>query len=75
MSLSSCDDAMTFNHFAGLCENLYHMDELDHMDQIINTKKSLITWKKQIMFVILIKYIALLKICCANLINHPWVKL
>ncbi len=27
MSLSPCDDAMTFNHFVGLCENLYHMDE------------------------------------------------
>jgi hypothetical protein len=39
MSLSSCDDAMTFNHFAGLCANLYHMDELDNMDQIINTQK------------------------------------
>jgi hypothetical protein len=66
---------MTFNHFASLCENLYHMDELDNMDQIINTKKSLIAWKKQIMFVRLIKHIALLKICCGNLINHARVKL
>jgi hypothetical protein len=61
--------------FCRLCENLYHMDELDNMDRIINTKKSSITWKKQIMFVRLIKYIILLKICCANLINHAWVKL
>ncbi len=75
MSLSPCDDAMTLNHFVSLCQNLYHMDELDNMDQIINTRKSLITWKKQIMFRTLIKYIALLKICYANLINHAWVKL